>query len=91
MPYRIKHKQSGLYFVPNRWINIKLLSGEYDYVKSNLSPKGKLYHHATLKWLKHGYYSHLCGCPEIPYGVQRHFPFVADEWEIEDFSAHGDA
>ena len=37
--YRLKHLPSGKYFTPSRY----LTNGEGDYVKDNLSKKGKVY------------------------------------------------
>ena len=39
--YRIRHKETGLYFCPSRRIYNKKYKG---YVKSNLSKSGKIYH-----------------------------------------------
>lgn len=84
MPYRIKHKKSGLYYCPSRRVWRKFESGEKGYVRSNLSKTGKIYHSATLKWLQYGYYSHLSGCPKKPYDKrQKRLPFVEKEWELE--------
>lgn len=48
--YRIKHKPTGLFFVPSRDVISKLDNPKYvkrcsRHVKSNLSTKGKIYHH----------------------------------------------
>lgn len=40
--YRLKHKESGLYYMPSRTITIKV-DGRHWHIKSNLSKKGKLY------------------------------------------------
>lgn len=49
--FRIKHKSTGLYFCPSRSISVKTEDGRREWVKSNLSKKGKVYiKYPSLKW-----------------------------------------
>ena len=53
--YKIRHKETGLFFCPSR--KIKAANGRY--VKSNLSKTGKIYHNMpSLAWCQH-YRSHF--------------------------------
>lgn len=84
--YRIRHKPTGLYFCPSREIKCKL----GNYVKSNLSARGKIYHSKpSLKWLdKGGIYSHIHIKEVEGYtgtrGKNVLLPFFEFEWEIEE-------
>ena len=40
--YKLRHKKTGLYFCPRRFVQIKF-DGQTYWIKSNLSKKGKLY------------------------------------------------
>ena len=41
-PFRLKDKKTGLYYCPSRLIKVDF-NGKSQYVKSNLSKKGKIY------------------------------------------------
>lgn len=77
--YRIKHIPTGLYYQPNR--HIKNLTGEY--IKSNLSNKGKIYHmKPSLPWIGSEYYNHLSSTKNRWGDFVS--PFLDSEWEIEE-------
>lgn len=58
--YRIKHLPSGLYFRPSIKVTVTGKTGKRDYVKTNLSKKGKVYAtKPSLRWINNSIYSHL--------------------------------
>jgi len=70
--YRIKHKRTGLYYCKGR--KLVALKGKTESEKSNLSPKGKIYHmYPTLDWTSS--YRDETG--------QYHYGLNVDHWEIE--------
>jgi len=86
MSYRIKHKPTGLYFCPSR--SVKDEHGNY--VKSNLSDKGKLYHrYPSLDWCLGKIATHVYDWDFI--GTERNGKILAEstvhDWEIEEMGA----
>ena len=80
--FRIKHIPTGMYYCPNRHIQIRH-NGEKKYVKSNLSKKGKIYQKKpSLSWIGHVYYNHLTGSMNGFDEPISHFN--EEEWEIEE-------
>jgi hypothetical protein len=66
-----------------------------EYVKTNLSKKGKIYaQKPSWSWIQHGYYNHLLVKQMIvdqnrtrdsAYRLRHHvFPFIQSEWELEE-------
>jgi hypothetical protein len=88
MFYRIKHKETGLYYCPARSVQ-NLGDKDYKspnyrrYVKSNLSKKGKIYHreNPTMNNIPGSYYTHL-----HKYSTNQILRFDPDDWEIEEIT-----
>jgi hypothetical protein len=86
-PFRLKHKLTGLYYIPLRDICVKHEEYGGRRVKSNLSKKGKIYftdprkhiggfsNHTRLTWIK----SHC----NWYYAKPTTEPFIESEWELE--------
>ena len=79
--WRIYHKPTGMYFVPNRMINSTWKKWSpnsigFRYVKSNLSNKGKLYtKNPTLSYMPSIIDTHI-------HEGQSFFKFDPAEWEV---------
>lgn len=95
--YRLKHKPTGLYYIPSRDVKVKTPDGFVDFVKSNLSKKGKIYFSTgkgkggpTANWRDH-YYDHtrLVKSDDHRWGNSYHYVPTLDtyrdeDWELEE-------
>jgi hypothetical protein len=89
-PYRLKDKVTGLYYCPSRSVQVKdKKTGYSNYVKSNLSKKGKIYwsdprKHIINVWdhTKVVIDSTLSYSERITGHQLR--PFILNEWELEE-------
>lgn len=85
--YKIKHKPTGLYYCPYRYVKVP---GQYGSVKTNLSKNGKVYAtKPSLKWIGSLVYDHtlvkLSDNKDIfAIKTQGCRVFKEDEWEIEE-------
>ncbi|MFW5794838.1 MAG: hypothetical protein ACOCV1_05085 [Bacillota bacterium] len=88
--WRIKHKPTGLYWCPVRWILSDKTDkyGKKHYVKSNLSLKGKMYFkQPTIDMLGKYYKSHLDPLEFSVIGsklILKKHEIKKTEWEIEE-------
>lgn len=77
--YRIKHKPTGLFFVPSRSVKSQLGDSRRN-VKSNLSKKGKIYHHKPQLTLAIG--SHIPIFGKYLTESNNTFRTKESDWEI---------
>ena len=91
--YKLLHKPTGLYFCPSRevkghWTRPDDGREFSNYVKSNLSKTGKVYHNRpSFKYIGNGFHSHLNVMPDVKTAVYPWLhsvicPFIENEWEI---------
>lgn len=98
--YRLKHIPTGYYFCPSREVKAHWTRPEdgrkfSNYVRTNLSKKGKVYQsRPSFKYIGDEFYNHLAATPKEATHYQISYawlttevtPFVASEWEIEEIS-----
>lgn len=98
--YRFKHLPSGMYWRPSSEVLIHIKNDDkttkvHEYIKTNLSKKGKIYaQKPSWRWIEGGYYNHLLVKQMIiTENRTRHnayclrhsvFPFIRSEWELEE-------
>ena len=82
--YRLKHHPSGLYFCPAR--KILAPGGKYfDYIKSNLSQTGKVYHRRpSIAHVGGSYYNPTLPARDALASEERYlYPVIESEWLVE--------